>query len=100
MNDSPYTIEQADKIHDEMRGAITTEIQTMQSVMKIQMDGLATKKDVQEVIKFVKNVDTGVSFFRISGRLLAQVGSFIAAIVAIYLAIKFFLGAVIIHLFK
>lgn len=105
MEDS-YTKTESDKRLADVHTAISAEVQSVQSAISVKIAGLATKEDVQSIVesnreieRFVKNVDTGVYFIRISGRLLAQIGSFIAALVAIYVAIKFFFGGIIHHFF-
>lgn len=56
---------------------------------------LATKDDIKEVLNFMKNVNTGVSIFKISWHTIAVVGGFISAVVAIVVFIKFVLVGII-----
>lgn len=75
-----YTKEQADQIHNELRGAVTTEIQALQNVINEQMKGLATKEDTKEIINFLRGYKLGVGIFKISFHTIVTMGGFLAAL--------------------
>lgn len=90
-----YTKEEAEQAHQEIRGAVTAEIQALQNVMKTQIEGLATKEDAAEIMRLVRSINFGIKFSQISWNVIVGIGSFLAAIVAIFVFIKFVLAGII-----
>lgn len=90
-----YTKEEDDSIHEQMRGAITTEIQAMQNAINEQIKGLATKEDTTEIINFLRGYKLGVGIFKISFHTIVTVGGFLAALAAIAVFFKFVLAGII-----
>lgn len=90
-----YTKNESDLVHHEIRGAVTTEIQALQNVMKTQIDGLATKEDAAEIMRLVRSINFGIKFSQISWNVIVGIGGFIAAIGAIFVFFKFILAGLI-----
>lgn len=53
-----------------------------------KIDGLATKDDIKELKKFMKDVQIGVGFVRVTWNNLGQIGSLLGLIVAAMLFFK------------
>lgn len=90
-----YTKEEADQIHTELRGAITSEIQALQATMNLHLEGLATKEDTREILDLIKRINFGVKFSKISWHVIVGIGGFISAVIAIALLFKFVIAGII-----
>ena len=97
-----YSKEEVDKQRHEFMTTVTAELQGMQAVInknnadiREAMEGLATKDDVKAIGTFIKNMNFGVGVFKISWHVIATVGGFISAVVAIALFFKFIVAGFI-----
>lgn len=97
-----YTKDEIDQQRQSITTSVTAELQGMQAVInknnseiRAAMEGLATKEDVKAIGNFIKNMNFGVGVFKISWHIIATVGGFISAIVAIGLFFKFIAAGII-----
>lgn len=54
-----------------------------------RLDDIATKKDIQDLQDFMKNVNIGLGIFRFSWNNASKIGSFVIFLIAIFAIIKY-----------
>lgn len=88
-----YTKAEVDTAHQEIVDNMTTQLNSMRDSLNKNLDnkvsGLATRDDADEIKSLLKNINWGVSFFKVSGKTLSWIGSIVAGLAIMVLAIKF-----------
>ena len=61
---------------------------------------VATKKDIEEVLRFMRNVDSGVGMVKFTWNNAAKIGAFLGLLVGIFLLVKYGFVAAIAFIFR
>lgn len=83
-----YTRAETDTAHQEIVDNMTTQLITMKKSIDESMSLLATKDDILEMRKFMKNLKVGLGFFEFSWNNSAKIGSLALLALGIFLFFK------------
>jgi len=78
-----YSREESDLLHENMRGAITAEIRGVQSAMNARIDKLATKEDLDAMMKKIEPVTDAYKAMLLSRGFIVGLAGVVLAISAI-----------------
>ena len=94
-----YTKEESDVQHTKLLEAMTTSMEAMHEALDSNLNNklseLPSQEDTDEIKKLLKNINFGVSIFKVSGRTLSYVGAIFGGLAAILLVLKFGIVAII-----